>query len=311
MPEAHNVVAHGDVAYAALGADGLSIVDLAAGRSLGRCPPPDGASGVHDVSFSEDLVFALDANRPGSVFSYALASPDKPWPACKPVAVDTGPFSGLAAATGRVVVSGGTGKMTVLTYTSVGHFGATPAKADLGIGQPDVVLAHGGAVAFASTDFREAVDGARFGITVLAIHEPPEAPEILARIGVRGAGFTPGIHRPATFPLHCLLKGHLLYVAHGGGLLALDVSRPAASHVVQEVKLGFHPLGVDGDETGLYVVGSHPSPTLARLRIHEGGLLALDDEVPLRRASRPARVAVGSLRMAIADLDRGVLIEDR
>ena len=59
------------------------------------------------------------------------------------------------------------------------------------------------------------------------------------------------------------------------------------------------------------VVGALPSPTLARLRFSGSGTLVLDGESPLRRAAKPVRVAVGTMRMAIADLERGVLIEDR
>ena len=89
--------------------------------------------------------------------------------------------------------------------------GASVSAIDLGIGQPDVLVAEDGETAFVSTDFSGFFDGQTFGITTIDISEPTLS--ILDRIRIAGAGFSPGADSPANFPIESAQSGNTLYVA--------------------------------------------------------------------------------------------------
>ena len=95
---------------------------------------------VDDLAISEGLLFALDATAPGHLTTYSLADPRRPAASGATVSVPVGPFSGVSAASGLVVVSGGTSQMTLRSYDPAGAFGVAVAVADFGRGQPDVAL---------------------------------------------------------------------------------------------------------------------------------------------------------------------------
>ena len=109
---------------------------------------PTGVSGFQDLSIDVDndsLVFALDVNSP-RVCSYTLESATLlTLNNCVGSSFNTSPFSGVSARGGTLVVSGGTGGVTVFDYdTSSGILQETPRVVNDEslnvIGFPDVLM---------------------------------------------------------------------------------------------------------------------------------------------------------------------------
>ncbi|MEO0661040.1 MAG: hypothetical protein AAFZ87_05845 [Planctomycetota bacterium] len=254
----NNVVVSRGVAYAARGTQGVGVMDLAT-RTFTTVAPPPGSDRIDDVAVADGFLFVLDGASGGRLAVFDVSDPMTPVLASTPLAVQVGPFAGVSAGGGRVVVSGGTGLLSVRSYDASGQLSAAQSTIDLGIGQPDVLVSPDGLRAHVSTDFSGTVDGARFGITTLALNAPPAAPAILDRIGVPGAGFTGGFQSPANFPIESALIGDELFVAHGGGLSRID----AAGTLVGTRSLGFAAVSADAVGTELFVVGT--GRRLARL----------------------------------------------
>lgn len=239
---ANNVAFGSGRAYGSLGGAGFVALDPFS-RQFQEIPPAPGSGSVDDLSIADGLLFTLDAAGAGHLSVYSLANPDSPQLVSGPVAVPVGPFAGVSAAGGRVVVSGGAGELTVRTYDALGNLGSQVATADLGIGQPDVLLSSGGAFAHVSTDFAGSVGGAGLGVTILYLANPPTSPTVWSQIGLPGAGFTPGGASPANFPIESAYSGNLLVTAHGGGLSLLNTS--TVGQVMSTVPLGFGGVNVD------------------------------------------------------------------
>lgn len=301
---ANNVAARQGIAYAALGAAGLAAVDPRTSTVRAQ-PPPGGTGSVDDVAVADGFLFALDAAPPGFLSVFSLADPLAPALVSVPVGVPVGPFSGVSAAGGRVVVSGGTSLLTVRTYDANGQLGAA-ATIDLGLGQPDVLLAPDGSRAFVSTDF----DGTRFGITALALRQPPLAPVVLGRLSLPGAGFTPGVLGPANFPIESVLVGTTLLVAFGRGLAVVDASNPGNLRLVRVIELGVNTLSVDAAGSRVVVVGSSPQPTLAVLDLTNPASPVVVSTSPLTAGSRPTGIAADGLLEFIAAGPGGLLVRD-
>ena len=224
----NNVAVQDGVAFAAARAQGLVLVDLESLEVAGRINPPGDTNTIDDVAIAGDLRFALDATRlEGNVSVFSIEQPLAPELVSGPTRVDVGPFAGISAANGRVVVSGGTGQLSVLTFDEDGTLGADITRIDLGVGQPDVLIADDGATAFVSTDFAGRFDGETFGITSIDVSNTPSPITILDRVGIAGAGFSPGVDSPANFPIESALQGDTLFVASGRGVSVIDASDPA------------------------------------------------------------------------------------
>ncbi|MEM7233962.1 MAG: hypothetical protein AAF517_17420 [Planctomycetota bacterium] len=257
---ANNVVIAGGRAYAACGATGLAVIDLATGR-VESTPPPIGTDSVDDLSVADGFIFLLDARRPG--FLSVLGSDRIDDGAIgEPVPVPVGPFAGVSAANSRVVVSGGTSELTVREYDAEGRLGSQVSTADLGVGQPDVLLADDAATALVSTDFASPTPGVRFGVTVIALDDPPVDPSTVHRIGLPGAGFSGGGRSPANFPIESARFGDQFVVAHGGGLSVVD---PVGGEVVRSTDLGFGAVSVDVVDDRAFAVGLAFEPTLVEV----------------------------------------------
>lgn len=251
---ANNVVVANGRAYAALGAPGYAIVDLAT-RTFSVMPEPAGSGSVDDLAIADGLLFLLDADGAGRLSVLDLADPDQPSLVSGPVAVQVSPFAGVSAAGGRVVVSGGTSLLQVRTYAPDGMLGAAVSTIDLGTGQPDVLLTSDGSQALVSTDFAFPFpQGQSFGITLLALADPPASPSVQARTGLAGAGFTPGTSAPANFAIEsALLPGDRFLSAHGGGLSRLSTTTGA---LLETTGLPFSATNVDSVGSTAFVVGA-------------------------------------------------------
>jgi hypothetical protein len=303
--EAANAVVAGDYAYATRGAEGIEIVRLSDGESR-RMALAQGES-ADDLAVADELLFVLDARPPGALGVYSLADPEAPELRQPPVPVEVGPFSGVSAAAGRVVVSGGTGLLSLREYTPEGRLGSEVASADLGRGQPDVLLAPDGGAAFVSTHSY----GPHFALTVAGLGSAPLRVEPRGAVELDSFGFTPGGASPASFPIQSALAGDLLLVAHASGLGLVDVEDPAAPRLLRVLEVGVEPVGIDVEGGIAALVGSEPEPLLVLVDVRDPELSRVLREVALPAGSRPTGVAISESRVVVAAEGAGVLLFDR
>ena len=308
--DTNNVAVAGKVAYAAAGPQGIVIVDLngtemGGPEIAGVIAPPGNTGTVDDVSIDGGLLFTLDAAGTGGLSVFSIETPLEPTLVSGPVSVGVSPFAGVSAANGRVVVSGGTGLLSVRSYQANGTLANSASTIDLGVGQPDVLVAENGETAFVSTDFSGFFDGQTFGITVIDI-----APglSILDRIGIAGAGFSPGVDGPANFPIESAQAGDTLYVASGNGVAVLDVSNPNSVQTQALIPLNTNPVNIDVVGDTLYVVGNSPTPTMTTIDVSVLSSPVIQTTA-LPSGSRPLGVAATNTRVVIADSNLGILVE--
>lgn len=290
-----NVAAAGGHAVVALGGAGFAVRALGhdgGGSEIARVAPPAGSDRVDDVALDGSLLFALDAKVPGAVSVWSLADPTAPRLVAGPRGVPVGPFSGVAAAGGRVVVSGGTSELTLLGYDRDGRLSDATAALDLGRGQPDVLLAGDGRVAVVSTHFSLVAD--TFGFTTLALGGTREAPSTarLAAVVVPHAGYAPGGARPASFPLESAWSGRTLLLTAGRSLARYDLADPAAPRPLASIALPFAAVNVDADATLAVAVGSDPQPMLAWIDLSDPAAPRLVATLVLPDGDRPTSVAL-------------------
>ena len=306
--EAINLAVDGEIAYVAMGGAGLGVFDPAT-RQLQTLPPPAGSESVDDVSLGDGLLFALDARAPGHLTVLSLADPRHPTVVAAPVVVPVGPFSGVSAAHGRVIVSGGTSEMTIRTYDSKGALGAEVTSLDLGRGQPDVLLAPDGEHAFVSTHF--SLLRATFGLTVVRLGAALHDAAPVAQVPLDDAGFTTGAARPANFALTSALRGTNLFVASGGGLSSFDVGDPAHPRLLARLPLPVRAVHIDVHGTTAAIVGSSPAPTLVLVDVGRPDAPIIERTVPLPEQSRPTSVALTGTRALVAAGAAGVVVVER
>ncbi|MGH7644032.1 MAG: hypothetical protein ACREMR_00465, partial [Gemmatimonadales bacterium] len=161
--EAANVAVLDTLIYATQAQDGLAIVGAGSGATLATLPPPGGSESVDDLAIAGDLLFVLDAREPGHLSVYSLADPLHPHLVAPPREAPVGPFSGVSASGGLCIVSGGTSELTAWRYDRAGRLTGPVATADLGRGQPDVLVARDGMLAYVSTHYW----GPSFGLDVV------------------------------------------------------------------------------------------------------------------------------------------------
>ncbi|HMC53903.1 MAG TPA: hypothetical protein VKH19_01925 [Gemmatimonadaceae bacterium] len=301
--EAANVVSRDSVAFVALGADGVGVVDGRTGARLSVLPPPAGSESVDDVAVADSVLFVLDARPPGHLSAYALRG-DSLRLATAPRGVAVGPFSGVSAANGVVVVSGGTARMTAWRYDASGVQPDTVpfATTDLGRGQPDVLVTAG--FAFVSTHFW----GPYFGLDIIRVGG--DSLPLVATLELPGAGFTAGGAKPANFPIEMAqLNDTTLLIAFERGVAVVDVAHPATPRVLRVIDVGGPGVNVDAAHGVAAVVVAGRSPAVA---IVDGARVVR--RIPLPPGTKPLGVALSGARaerVIVAARDRGVMIVSR
>jgi len=261
------VVADGR-AYVAAGVEGIEVVDLDGARKSVLIPPVAEMDRVDDLAVADGLLFALDATPPGHLATYSLADPDRPAPTGAIVPVPVGPFSGVSAAAGLVIVSGGTSRLTLREFGRDGSLGAEVTTADFGRGQPDVALRSDGKMAAISTHLY----GPEFAVTFVAVDRHPLRLRQIAQLRLPEAGFTAGGYKPAHFPLATAWRGDRVYVAEGAGLDVIDLADPAHPRLAQRYRQASPALDVlvAGDELTVLRAGARPA--VLRYRLDAVGL---------------------------------------
>lgn len=305
--ESANVVIGGTTAYGSLGEQGLEIVDLRRPERVRTVSPAAGSESVDDLAVADGLLFALDARKPGHLSVFSLSDPTMPVASSAAVAVDVGPFSGVSAGGGRVVVSGGTSRLSLRTYDRDGRLSPEVATIDLGRGQPDVLMAPDGRRAFVSTHFR----GPHFGLTILAIGSGSTALVGAGKVDLDTYGFTAGGARPANFPIEAALAGNVLTVAHARGLAMISIQDMDRPRLLGVLDLGVKAVSVDVDGDMAAVVGSSPRPMLVLVDVSDPSAPVVKRPVPLPDGSYATSVAVGPRHVVVAAHKRGLMIFQR
>ena len=295
------IVVAGGFAYVAAGTEGIEVVDLATQKRRVLVPPVAPADRIDDLARDGGWLFALDATPPGHLMTYSLADPVRPSPSGAIVPVPVGPFSGVSAAEGVVIVSGGTSQLTLREYGSDGRFGSKVIAADLGRGQPDVALRADGRLAAVSTHLY----GPELAVTFAEVQRRPLGFRPLGQLRLKDAGFTAGGFKPGHFPLVAAWRGDRVYVADGGGLEVVDVSKPAQP---RQLALLRQPrpamdVAVEGDELDIVRAGSRPE--VFRFHLDGRGLPTPSGSWALPAGSRPAAIARHGGDLLISLHERG------
>ncbi len=304
--ESANVVVHGEWAYVTKGAAGIEAVYLGRRKPTRVVPVPGGGS-VDDLAVADGLLFALDARPPGHLAVYTLENPSAPTLRNSPAPVEVGPFSGVSAGGGRVIVSGGTSRLSMRGYDRTGSLGSEIVTADFGRGQPDVVLATDGGAAYVSThDW-----GPYFEITIARLAS--EALQITRQgaLPLDTYGFTPGGAKPANFPIEGAADGSILYLAFAAGLGVLDVADPSMPKLLVLLKLDVKPVNVDVHDSVAALVGSSPSPRLVLVDVRDPSHPTILQSIPLPEDSLATGVAIASSHVVVAAHGRGTLLFNR
>jgi hypothetical protein len=219
--------------------------------------------------------------------------------------VPVGPFSGVSAARGTCVVSGGTSALTVWRYDSTGTLTGPVATADLGRGQPDVVLAADGQRAFVSTHYW----GVTFGLDIVPLRQPGAPLAASGELRVPGAGFTEGGAKPANFPIELAEIGtDTVVMAYARGLAVIGTAgdRPI---LLAHADLGAPAVNVDAADGRVAVVVAGPAPGLVLLDF-PAGRVRIIRRIALDAGIRPVAVILTHSKAAVAARGRGVLVFD-
>ena len=301
--EAVNVVIDGPLAFVSLGERGFEIVDIASGNVLEIVPPPASSESVDDLAVAGDFLFALDARPPGHLSVFSLAASPKLMLTSAPIEVAVGPFSGVSAGGGRVIVSGGTSLMSLRKYDSEGKLGPSLAEIDCGRGQPDILMSPDGNQAFVSTHRW----GPYFGLTSVRVTVSPPFLTKTGSVNLDTYGFTAGGAKPASFPIETALEGEALYVATLRGLTVVSIAAPHRPTRLTTLDIGVKGVNVDVRNHLVAVVGSSPRPMLVLADVSTPSSPRVVRSIPLPNGSRPSGVAIGATHVVVAAGNQGVL----
>jgi hypothetical protein len=305
--EASNVAATDSLLYVAKGEDGLAIVDARSGSEIGALAPPTGSESIDDIAIDGSLLFVLDARAPGHVSVFSLGNSRFPRLVAAPREVPVGPFSGVSAAAGLCVVSGGTSQLEAFHYDSAGVLTGPVATTDLGRGQPDALVAADGRRVYVSTHYW----GPYFGIDVLRYDSTVRVLNTLAKLELDGAGFTSGGAKPANFPIvTATLGGDTLLVAFAKGLALIDVRNAARPSVLQIIDVGGSAVSVDSYGSSAAVAVTAPNASLVILGFDSRGSRVVR-RISLPPGTLPTGVALTAAIVSVTARDRGVLVFSR
>lgn len=305
--ESANVVVHGEWAYVTRGAAGIEVVHLGGREPTRVVPVQGGGESADDLAVADGLLFVLDARPPGHLAVYTLEDPSAPTLRNSPVPAEVGPFSGVSAAGGRVIVSGGTSRLSMRSYERTGFLGSEMVTVDFGRGQPDVVLAADGGAAYVSThDW-----GPYFQFTVATLASEPLQITGQGALPLDTYGFTPGGAKPANFPIEGAAAGSILYLAFAAGLGIFDVADPSMPKLLALLKLDVEPVNVDVNDGVAALVGSSPWPRLALIDVREPSHPRILQSIPLPEDSLATGVAIASSHVVVAAHGRGTLLFNR
>ncbi|MEO9870790.1 hypothetical protein [Ekhidna sp.] len=296
-----------DLLMVAYGEGGLVISSENSGQILTQIFPPNGMNSIDDFDVDGDLIFVLDSRGRDfmAVFSFdgnnvSLVS--------DPVTVEGGPFNGISAVSGNLVVSGGTTFLNRFTYSEKGDVQG-PISFGRDRGHPDVLLSTNGQAAFISTDFGIGLDIERFGVTSLFIGDELDIPYVISELGIAESGLTEGLTSPVGFPIQSVIYNDNLLVAHGGGLTIIDLIEDYVFGSNNMIDIGINAISVDVDSDIAYVIGYQETiPSLVRVDITDlSAPTIISTEALPTNGSIPTSVAVGTSNVYIAAGKAGLI----
>jgi hypothetical protein len=304
--ETANLAAAGGVLYATLAEDGFAIADSRTGAVVANLPPPPGAESVDDLAVAGDFLFALDARPPGFLAVYAIHDVGAPRLVAPARPVPVGPFSGVSARGGVCMVSGGTSQLTLWRYDERGTLRGPIGTADVGRGQPDILIATSG-LAIVSAHYW----GPYFGVATLG-YDTTGALTPLAELHLEGAGFTDGGAKPASFPLQAAaLDPRTVVIAYARELAVVDVTDPARPRIAETVQLDGPAVSIATLGTTVLVAVAGREPALILFDVTRGAATRIRTTLP--PGTIPGGVALTATRAAVAvgGRPRGILVFPR
>ena len=303
------VKVNGNNVFVSYGDGGLIVTDETTGEVVAHLFPAGAMKGIDDFVIDGDLLFVLDARGKNYVATYNIGDLQNPELVDGPYLVQGGPFNGISARGGNLVVSGGTFYLEYFQYSSSGELSGS-ASFSRDRGHPDVLLSNNGQVAFVSTDFQldKKVDNARFGIMALSLGTKLQIPTVISQVGILEAGITEGLTTPVGFPIQTALSGDNLLVAHGGGLTVIELIDESALGNMQLVDFGVEAISVEVQDDVAYVIGIGSEPFLVKFDISDASTPLITETVPLNIGSSiPTSVAVSSTSIYIAAGEAGLV----
>ena len=221
-------------------------------------------------------------------------------------------FSGISAANGLLVVSGGAGGSNTEVYLysdasepiSIATFGI-PAI-DNTTGNPDVHLSPtaAGATAFYSQDIGAV---ANFAIQIAELNAASGAVLSVSEdiVLTPGAFSFNSAFAPANFPVESEFLDDRLYVAHfaAEGIEVIDLVN--GNELLPTIELGYEPTNIATDGEMLFVVGLENDTVDV---IDPATSSVVDSLVPAIPFSQPIGVAASATHVAVADRENGLVI---
>lgn len=294
--------------FAAYGEGGLIITDISTQRILSHISPPREMRSIDDFDIDGNLLFIIDARNKGYLASYSIADISNPKLIDNPTPVQSGPFNGVSAKSGNLVVSGGTTFLEYFQYSNTGELsGSISFGRDRG--HPDVLLSDNGLTAFISTDFNGQVDESRFGILSLALSTELSIPTVISQHGIPESGFTKGGTSPVGFPIQLNLYRENLLVAHGGGLTIVKVIENAGFGEIRLFDFGIEAIAVETSNDMAYMIGyDSDQPILLKLDISDIDNPTVSETIPLDIGDNiPTSIALSDQLIFISAGEAGIL----
>jgi hypothetical protein len=294
--------------FVAYGEGGLIVKDIITNQVIAHVFPPRDMRSIDDFDVDGDLLFIIDARNRNSLAVYSIADINNPELVDAPIEVHGGPFNGISAKSGNVVVAGGTGFLEFFQYSNSGELSG-PVTFGRDRGHPDVLLSEDGLSAFISTDFNTPVDDARFGIESLSLGKELRIPTLISKQGIPEAGFTKGRTSPVGFPIHTkVYQGHLL-VAHGGGLTIVQLIEGSAFGQTNLYDFGINAIAVETSSDMAYIIGySNDEPVMLRVDLSDINSPALLESETLNIGDNiPTSIALSNQSVYITAGEAGLL----
>ena len=295
-------------AYVSNGELGLDIIDLASMQTVHRMLPQREMNSIDAMSIDGDLLFLVDARGEDYLAVYSLSDPIRPTLVSGPIGVNGGPFTGVSAANGNVVVSGGTTHLNYRKYDTNGKLSTAESIFGRDRGHPDVLLSSDGAVAYLSTDFNDIVDDAEFGIVTILLDDLAGSPVLLSELGIPGSGFSNTTTRPTGFPIKTAIVGNHLAVAHNAGFTLIELIEGRYLAGVNTIDIDLEATNLAVNDLTAYVIGRDPSPTLVQIDLTDINSPVVTDRMDLSITSVPTSIAVTDDLILIAANEDGIIV---
>jgi len=262
---------------------------------------------IEDFDIDGNRMFVIDSRGRDYLAVFSWERGQEPVLENPPTQVEGGPFNGVAAVNGNVVVSGGTTFLNRFTYNQNGDLEG-PVNFGRDRGHPDIILSSNGQYAFISTDFGIGLDIDRFGIMSLFIGDELEIPTVVSELGIPESGITEGTTSPVGFPIQSTILNDHLLVAHAGGLTIIDIIDEGGFGTSTTFNTGITGISVTEDNNIAYVIGlQNSSPALARIDLSDINNPTIISIETLATDNIPTSVATTADDIFIAAGNTGIL----